>query len=338
MKNLSLMLILIYSSSEAKPASSDGGEIALLEKKIAKLEKEIVQLKNETAGEENAIKMLQDRIMEIGGIKLRSQKATVDGIREKLDTLNGEITTAEVAKRKAEQTKTKSEKAERDSLKELEGVTAELNALEEEQANHSAMTEQMSQKAEEAKDFLEQRKEELSAAKEQLDERLVELNQIRAAEIEMKNTLEEHQKVFTENQKRLKYWEEKLDKLSLQSLSDIGEEEPEGYGLPQYSKDELADMDKDELKGEIAVLEEKLQKVNVELGVLQEYRRRVEEHNARSQDLASAVGSRDAAKKRCDNLRKRRLDEFMEGFSIISLRLKEMYQVGYTFLYHARLY
>ena len=95
----------------------------------------------------------------------------------------------------------------------------------------------------------------------------------------------------------------------------------------QYSKDELLGMDKAVLKSEIAALEEKTQNTNVDLGVLAEYRRRVEEHAARSSDLATAVTQRDAAKKRCDDLRRLRLEGFMEGFSTISLRLKEMYQM-----------
>lgn len=97
--------------------------------------------------------------------------------------------------------------------------------------------------------------------------------------------------------------------------------------LPRYSKDELEDMNKETLKGEIAALEELTQNVNVDLGVLAEYRRRVEEHASRSSDLQTAVAQRDAAKKRCDELRRLRLEGFMEGFSMISLRLKEMYQM-----------
>ena len=108
--------------------------------------------------------------------------------------------------------------------------------------------------------------------------------------------------------------------------SDLGEEE-QAAELPTYTKDELEDMSKDELKAEIAALEQKTQNVQVELGVLTEYRRRVEEHAARSADLAEAVSARDSAKKRCDELRRLRLEGFMEGFSIISLRLKEMYQM-----------
>jgi structural maintenance of chromosome 4 len=86
-------------------------------------------------------------------------------------------------------------------------------------------------------------------------------------------------------------------------------------------------MDKSSLKEDIAAKEAKLANVTVELGVLAEYRRRVEEHATRSADLADAGSKRDAVKKRCDELRKLRLEGFMEGFSIISMRLKEMYQM-----------
>lgn len=102
-------------------------------------------------------------------------------------------------------------------------------------------------------------------------------------------------------------------------------EQPEE--LPRFSADELKDMSKEALKAEIAALEEKTQNVNVDVSVLAEYRRRVEEHSARSLDLAGAVQQRDAAKKRCDDLRRLRLEGFMEGFGTISLRLKEMYQM-----------
>ena len=105
------------------------------------------------------------------------------------------------------------------------------------------------------------------------------------------------------------------------------ESEAQPNQLPRYTPDELAGMSKKELNGEIAALEEKTQNVNVDLGVLAEYRRRVEEHAARSSDLQAAISQRDSAKKRCDELRRLRLEGFMDGLSAISLRLKEMYQL-----------
>lgn len=172
---------------------------------------------------------------------------------------------------------------------------------------------------------LETKKEELQALKAELDAQTAELNETRAVEIEMRNKLEENQKILIDNQKRLRYWEEKLSKLAVQNISDTGEE-LEPLPLPQYTKDELMDMSKDALKAAIAQLEESTSQA-VELSVLQEYRRRVDEHKARTADLEESLAARDAAKKHLDDLRRLRLEGFMEGFSTISLRLKEMYQM-----------
>ncbi len=373
---------------EHQPSQSDDNRIAALERDIAKLNKEVEKLHDETANVEDEIKALQDKIMEVGGEKLRAQRAKVDAIKEETSSHGDEISNAEVRKAKAEKQKAKLEKDHAKATKELETATRDLEQLEEEIQNQGDKAESFETAVAEAQQALEAKKQELAELKSDLDQKTAELNATRAVEIEMRNKLEENQKVLGENQKRLRYWDEKLSKLALQDIHDLefgkaaaktgsqvnrGEGEGEGeiedgdsadverstepvesttdseaaadseaedvtvtqdktrnappLELPQYTKDELADMSKEALKGEIAALEEKIQSVNVDLGVLAEYRRRVEEHAARSSDLASAVAQRDTAKKRCDDLRRLRLEGFMEGFSIISLRLKEMYQM-----------
>jgi structural maintenance of chromosome 4 len=311
---------------EHQPSKTDDNRVASLEREIAKLNKEIEKLHDETASVEQEIKALQDKIMEVGGEKLRAQKSKVDALKESIDNLNETVSIAEVMRAKAEKQKTKHEKDHAKATKELQSAISDLESLEEEIRNQSLNAEGYQTKVDEAQEALKAKRKDLNALKAELDEKTAALNEIRAIEIEMKNKLEENQKVLGENQKRLRYWNEKLGKLALQNISDLGEE-IEAQELPSYTKDELTDMSKDTLKSEIAALEEKTQNVNVELGVLAEYRRRVEEHAARNADLQSAVAQRDSAKKRCDNLRRLRLEGFMEGFSTISLRLKEMYQM-----------
>ena len=311
----------------AQPKSNaDDARINTLEKQVSKLEKDVQKLRAETADLEQEIQELQDKIMEVGGVRLRGQKAKVDGLKEQIETLMEEMSNAEVAKSKAEKQKVKHLKSYEDAEKELASAVEELDNLVNEVKTQSNDASASRLKAEEAQEALGAKQEELAALKRELDDKTAELNEIRAVEIEMRNKLEENQKIQSENQKRLRYWNEKLSKLSIQSVSDLGEEQA-AEELPQYTKDELEDMDKDTLKGEIAMLEEKIQNVNVELGVLAEYRRRVEEYTSRSNDLQSAINQRDSAKKRCDDLRKLRLEGFMTGFSLISLRLKEMYQM-----------
>lgn len=63
------------------------------------------------------------------------------------------------------------------------------------------------------------------------------------------------------------------------------------------------------------------------MAVLKEYQKREEEFMHRVKDLDDTTAERDAQKIVYEDLRKKRLDEFTEGFNFISLKLKEMYQV-----------
>ena len=63
------------------------------------------------------------------------------------------------------------------------------------------------------------------------------------------------------------------------------------------------------------------------MSVLKEYKQREQEFLNRAQDLENITVERDAQKAKYDGLRKQRLDEFYLGFNLISLKLKEMYQV-----------
>ncbi|KAK7520029.1 nuclear condensin-like protein complex subunit Smc4 [Phyllosticta citriasiana] len=313
-------------AAESQPSKTDKARRASLEKNIASMEKEIGKLHEETSSVEEEIKALQDKIMEIGGIKLRTQKAKVDMLKEQIDTLTEEMSRAEVSKAKAQKQVAKQEKAHREAEAELENLAGEMEKVEEDMRTQMKDSSGAREQAEEAQYALEERKEALEALKSELDAKIAELNETRGVEIEMKNKLEEHKKSLKENQMRLKHWEDKLGKLTLTNVSDLGEE-GESEAPPSYTKDELQDMDKAALKKDIAALEEKTQNVQVELGVLSEYRRRVEEHAARSADLSQAVSERDTNKKRCEELRSLRLEGFMEGLTIIGQRLKEMYQM-----------
>lgn len=391
---------------EHQPSQDDDKRAAALQKEVAKLKKEVEKLHSETEDIESEIKELQSKIMEVGGDKMRAQRIRVDQTKEELSEHNETISAAEVKRAKAEKSKTKLEKDHAKATRELEAAIRDLEKLQEEVENQGEKSETLQASVDEGEEALTAKREEQATIKAELDEKVRELNATRASEIEMRNKLEENNKTLLENQKRLRYWDDKLNKLVLQNVSDLesapaakksrvslvtgeglsfqsddqegrearesqGEAEAEDKGsdeemqdvdgeaeedkeneeeededlgdvtpkrtsrkrqqrpdeLPRYTVDELQDMSKEKLKAEIAALEEKTQNVNVDLGVLSEYRRRVEEHAARSSDLATAVSQRDAAKKRCDDLRRLRLEGFMEGFSTISLRLKEMYQM-----------
>merc|ERR1712159_268858 len=56
-------------------------------------------------------------------------------------------------------------------------------------------------------------------------------------------------------------------------------------------------------------------------------RRADQEHKTKLSDFEAVHGEREGARAELDRLRQQRLEEFMEGFSVISMKLKEMYQM-----------
>jgi len=63
---------MVNVRSQIVNATTDKKQISLLELKISKLQADVDKIHAETAGIENEIKALQEKIMEVGGVKLRS--------------------------------------------------------------------------------------------------------------------------------------------------------------------------------------------------------------------------------------------------------------------------
>ncbi|CAE7901374.1 SMC4, partial [Symbiodinium sp. KB8] len=63
------------------------------------------------------------------------------------------------------------------------------------------------------------------------------------------------------------------------------------------------------------------------LGAIEDFRRADGEHRARLGDYEQVHNAREDARRTLERLRQQRMKEFMEGFSVISMKLKEMYQM-----------
>ena len=208
-------------TSELSTTKTDDSAIKALQKQMTGITKEIEKLHAETASVEEEIQTLQNNIMEAGGIRLRSQKGKVDSLKEQIDLLTEEISTAEVAKSKNEKFIVKHEKAKADAEKELAALARDSEKLQADIEAQQSGARESKERAEQAQEELDTKKEELTTMKRALDDQNAELNKTRAHEIEMRNKLEENQKILVDNQKKSRYWSDKLSKLSLHEIDDL---------------------------------------------------------------------------------------------------------------------
>lgn len=139
-------------TSAQQPSKSDNARISILEKQITSHKLESEKLHAETADVETEISELQAKIMEIGGVRLRAQKAKVDGLKEQIATLTEEISNSEVAKSKSEKQKLKHEKAYAEAEKELAAAAVDLEVLDAEVAAQSRDASSHQKQAEEAQE------------------------------------------------------------------------------------------------------------------------------------------------------------------------------------------
>ncbi|KAJ1676836.1 Structural maintenance of chromosomes protein 4 [Spiromyces aspiralis] len=97
--------------------------------------------------------------------------------------------------------------------------------------------------------------------------------------------------------------------------------------LPTFTEEELRELNISALVKQIGQLEARVQGAKPNLSILSEYRERSRDYRAKKRACDEITARRDEAQVHYDNLRKRRLDEFMTGFNTISYKLKEMYQM-----------
>ncbi|CEG80133.1 Putative Structural maintenance of chromosomes protein [Rhizopus microsporus] len=318
---------MIELKKQIEPSPADLERQEEIENQIEELVAEIDQLKEKTKVIEQTIASLHEQIMNAGGNELRQQKTCVNNIRKKIDSLNTQITKNMVAKSKAEKDVIRLEASIRKIEKEAEQFETKLKELEEEAGELSQQMHSIAEDVNRTKKLMEEKKTEIEDVRAQLDEKIESINKLRQSEVDIKNKLEDYKRTLVDNQKKAAHWEEQRSKLFLQRIT--GDETDEQLQLQIFEGEDLQELakSKQSIKMEIAEIEAFVQSAKPNLSVLEEYRRRLAEYDERKKDLDTITSERDTVKNEVDTLRKARLDEFMQGFNIISQKLKEMYQM-----------
>ncbi|KAJ3112510.1 hypothetical protein HDU96_004491 [Phlyctochytrium bullatum] len=286
---------------------------------------EMKKLRESSSKIEAKIATLKDTILQAGGVKLRSQKALVDGISKEIDLCNERLINLTVEKSTREKNIKKvttglagKEKDLNESNQMLQTVAESLNEASDEGRRIHKELDELKEELAELEALMANSKKRLEDAQEALDSfRSQEVASIAAKLQECRGRLKEVEAESLQYSKA-------LSKLQLQSSGFEDDFDPE---LRKFSNEELLEFDSAILEKDIKEGQEKLSKLSPNLSVLTEYKQKLQLYEKRSGEVNEVTERRDAARALVDDLRKRRLEEFMDGFTLISTKLKEMYQM-----------
>ena len=155
--------------------------------------------------------------------------------------------------------------------------------------------------------------------------------------MELKARISANQSAIKQNSQKMKLYESELKALNI-STTGFEEMDAEIEPLPEFTDEELDGMNVKKVAANLEKLKGILMCVGSNsiahfqgdmpnLTVLKEYKNKMEIYKERSDSVEAAVKERDGMKEEYDRLRKERLDTFMTGFTAISQKLKEMYQM-----------
>jgi structural maintenance of chromosome 4 len=178
----------------------------------------------------------------------------------------------------------------------------------------------------EAADELENKEEQVSQLKEQLQEKAAALNKAKSQQVQLKAQVTALKQTIHSNKSKIEKCDGELGNLKLQ-MTGLEEDDEMAAELPTFSKDELDQMSMKQVVNELEKTKQYYSGTQPNLGVLREYKQKMQAYKDKSESVEEAANRKDAKKQEYDDLRKQRLDTFMEGFTKISQKLKEMYQV-----------
>eukprot|EP01135_Chromosphaera_perkinsii_P000185 Nk52_evm6s39 gene=Nk52_evmTU6s39 len=299
-----------------------------LEANIDIHEKGLKKSKGQAEKIEAQLQELNKKILDIGGVRLKSQKAKVENVNLEIDELNGNITKVSVQMKSCAKTIEKAEKKVSSLEKEIEDSRVYIEKVKAEFAELEEGAAAVLQAHKEAETLMEDMQESLSAVKAKYNEFKEQVTEMRKDEIDLTNDLETINKMLQGEMGKEKHWVNLLKKLEIRKTGlETEEEEQELPELKELSEEEISNVDAEKLEYDIKVIEQTLEGLKPNLQAIDEYKAKHLDYLEKVSQLEAVTEKRDQARNEYDDLRKKRLDEFMVGFSIITMKLKEMYQM-----------
>lgn len=340
------------SRSRSDLTADEAARLEALADEEAANAKALTAARADLAQSDVQIAAVQQRLDSAGGTAFKAKKATLASAQAALDA-------AKVGAAKAALEAEAERKAAVKSDTAVAKLRAEAERLAEDLENATAALAQIEAEGEEAMDKCRVAEEEaaevchgVDTARDELAGLDESLAKVRSVEVDVAHQVDELKRSVKDNTQKQQQWESKLEGLRAAAADTAAEYGPElvrrtvptdGDGdegpadgvapempigrLVDLSDAEAAEVDTRALAKDIAAAEEALTRMEPNMAAIADFKSKEAAWHARLSEFDETCGRRDQARAKLEGLKKARLEEFMAGFTAISLKLKEMYQM-----------
>jgi len=328
-------------------SSGEKSKVKELQTLIASRSDEFLKIQTNHHVVEEEIRELHNQIMNIGGDELRDAKEAVSENKIKCLELRRLIKSASLNIENLQKNAKKAEANAKNARDEYKMTEKTLANLKEEHSKLDDKAEKVLNSYNKLKNELREKDMILVQLRQTRDEVINRANALKSQEVDLVTEMEERTKTTQKARSECTKWGNQLlearkeySELPHDILDDlrgsnagVDSDANEFAELARkaiasdLTKAEMRSVVRNSLDARLLVLNLNLQNLKPDLKSIQEFRDKCSEHKTKLEDYELAHQQREEARRKLDVLRQQRLNEFIEGFAVISMKLKEMYQM-----------
>ncbi|XP_074593637.1 structural maintenance of chromosomes 4-like protein gluon [Brevipalpus obovatus] len=297
-------------------------KVEALQKKVTDLEA-VYEAKKQQVDEIQAkVKVCIEKIDEIVASKVGVVKKEIQSLTTRLSELNNKLDQNSVAIKMNSRNIEKSEEKIKKTESELESSKKLLEEINEEKKKLGEEAKELTEKYQAALETKEEMDEDYNVFMKSTKEYEKQEIALKSEIIDAKNELDEKQNLVDERSGNVNHWQAKINELKLKEIDG----KKIDLELPVIPEDELEEMNFKTIEKEIETLKKSLASMKPNMGAIGEFKKKVQIWLERVKEFEEITAERDKIKEGLDKIENRRLEEFKEGFFIISRKLKEIYR------------
>lgn len=300
----------------------DPKEVQRLKKIVdsAKIKLDMVQERSTVV--ENEVSDINAKIEKISGGRVKEQQQKISSLNKQIDKTKAEIYKLQVAITTAERNYKKVEQRIKTLENGLLAAEGKLREMKEEKNDLEERGKVLMDELEVVNAALAERDEATATIKEELEGLKLRENKMKAVKIDLDQKYEESKRTLDGIKEKLPDYKRKIESLKLHTIP--GEQ---AGSLKELTEDEVNELNEKTVADKLTKALQYLPKDTPNMQIIADYEEKDKLYLQRVTDLEAITTERNNLRDVYENARRQRMNEFLAGFTLITSKLKEMYQM-----------
>ncbi|XP_045540239.1 structural maintenance of chromosomes protein 4 [Papilio machaon] len=281
------------------------------------------------AGEvEKEVHGVDAQIASVAGNKVKNLQNIVDDLSKKINKIGAEISKLKVAINASIRNAKKSKDKINQMQADLEETERNITRLSEQKRTLTIENKELQQKLDEITEEINEGSGEFSSIKKEIASLQEKENKLKGERLDADNNVSKMEKSVEDAASKIPLWEKELSSIKLEDpcVEGVpGIERPDP--LVRHTHEELEECSVDELRNRLKAQKTRLGDAKPNIQAIQDYKTKEELYLKRAAELDEITTKRNEMRALYDQLRKKRTTDFLCGFTTITTKLKEMYQM-----------